>query len=105
VEKRGREKRGQDAEALGRSRDGFLTKIPIAVDAMGNLVEFLLTAGQEADVTQAEALIEGHEAEAVIADKGYDSDAPVRAVKERRAEAVIPPKESGTSWDFSTWRR
>jgi transposase len=45
-------------------------------------------------VTQAEALIEGHEAGAVIADKAFDSDASVRAVERRGAEAVIPPEKN-----------
>jgi transposase len=90
----GREKRGQSGEALGRSRGGFSTKIHILVDALGNPVEFLLTAGQEADVTQAEPLIDGHEAAAFIADKAYDSDAVVAAVERRGAEAVIPPRKN-----------
>lgn len=63
---------------MGRSRGGFSTKIHIAVDALGNPVEFVLTGGQEADVTQAEPLIEAHEADAYILDKAYDSDAVVR---------------------------
>jgi transposase len=45
-------------------------------------------------VTRAEGLIEGHEAGAVIADKAFDSDALVRAVERRGAEAVIPPKKN-----------
>jgi hypothetical protein len=40
-----------------------------------------LTAGQEADVTQAEPLIRGHKADAYILDKAYDSDAIVRVAK------------------------
>ena len=91
---RGREKRGQGGEALGRSRGGFSSKIHILVDAPGNPVGFLLTAGQEADVTQAEQLIDGHEAEAFIADKAYDSDAVVAAAKRQGAEAVIPSKKN-----------
>jgi transposase len=66
----------------------------IAVDGLGNPVEFILTGGQGADVTQAEALIDGHEAEAVIADKGYDSDAVVATIAARGATAVIPPKKN-----------
>jgi transposase len=54
----------------------------------------ILTAGQEADVTQAEPLIDGHEADAFIADKAYDSDAVVAAVERRGAEAVIPPRKN-----------
>ena len=61
---------------------------------MGNPVEFVLTAGQEADVTQAEGLIAGHEAGAVIADKAFDSDALVGAVQRRGAVAVIPSQKN-----------
>src|SRR5262249_35386819 len=75
-----------------RSRGGFGSEIHLLVDALGNPVEFLLTAGQEADVTQTEPLMDGHEA-AVIADKAYDSDAVVAAARGRRAEAGIPSKK------------
>ncbi len=64
------------------------------MDGLGNPVEFVLTAGQEADVTQGEKLIEGHDSDAVIADKGYDSEAFVTTVEERGAEAVIPPRSN-----------
>ena len=79
---------------MGRSRGGFSTKLHIIVDALGNPVEFVLTAGQEADVTQAEPLIRGNKADAYILDKAYDSDAVVKAVKRRGAEAVIPSKKN-----------
>jgi transposase len=79
---------------LGRSRGGFTTKIHIAVDALGNPVEFTLTPGQRAAITQAEALIEGRDAEAVIADKAYDSDPLVRRIQGKGATAVIPPKKN-----------
>jgi putative transposase len=39
-------------------------------------------------------LIEGHDAEAVIADKGYDSDPLVRRIEGKGAQAVIPPKKN-----------
>jgi transposase len=39
-------------------------------------------------------LIQGHVAEAVIADKGYDSDLLVRGIENQGAEAVIPPKKN-----------
>jgi transposase len=51
-----------------------------------------LTAGQASDIGQAEALLAEHEPEAVIADKGYDSDKFVGVIEERGAQAVIPPK-------------
>jgi transposase len=65
-----------EAEALGRSRGGFTTKIHAVTDALGNPLDFILTAGQASDVGQAESLLaltpEG--VEALLGDKGYDSD-------------------------------
>jgi len=87
---------GQDEQALGRSRGGFGTKIHATVSGLMLPVRLLLTAGQEADVTQAEALIAGLPAAAVIADKGYDSDAVVEAIRGAGAEAVIPPRSNRT---------
>ena len=66
----------------------------MAVNGLGLPVKILLTAGQVADVTQAEALIAGTEAEVVIGDKGYDSDALVKTIKASGAEAVIPPRSN-----------
>jgi transposase len=79
---------------LGRSRGGFGTKLHIAVDGLGNPVEFLLTGGHAADINQGKALIEGHDSEVVIADKGYDGDDFVAAIEATGAAAVIPPKKN-----------
>ena len=79
-------------EALGRSRGGFSTKLHAAVDALGNPLRFIVTAGQPAEITQAEVLVSGFSAEAVVADKGYDSDAFVDQIEQSGAEAVIPPR-------------
>ena len=70
----GAKKDGED-QAIDRSRGGLTTKIHAAVDALGNPVALSLTAGQIHDVTQAEPLLEDLAPDAVIADKGYDSDA------------------------------
>ena len=64
---------------MGRSRGGFGTKLHIAVDGLGNPVEFILTGGQGADINQGVPLIEGHDVKAVIADEGYDGDEFVAA--------------------------
>lgn len=82
------------AEASGRSRGGFSSKLHAAVSALGNPLRFILTPGQEADITQAEALVEPYSARAVIADKGYDSDDLVSFIQAREAEAVIPPRRN-----------
>jgi len=91
----GAEKKGvDDDQALGRSRGGFSTKIHLLVDALGNPIDFRLTAGQESDVSHAEPLIKGHGAEALIADKAYDRDALVETANRQGAEVVIPPKKN-----------
>lgn len=54
----------------------------------------LLTAAQESDIAQAEALLADHEPGAVIADKGYDCKALVDDVERRGAEAVIPTQRT-----------
>jgi transposase len=70
------------------------TKVHVAVDALGNPVRLIVTAGQVADVTQGEALISGLDAEHVIADKGYDSNKLVAAIEAAGSEAVIPPRSN-----------
>jgi transposase len=85
---------GQDEQALGRSRGGFGTKVHVAVNGLGLPVELILTPGQAADVSQAEALIEDLPVEVVIADKGYDSKAVVEAIEAKEAEAVIPSRKN-----------
>jgi transposase len=83
-----------EAEALGRSRGGFGTKIHVACDGVGKPVRILLTPGQDHDITQGPALIAGSDADKIIADRGYDSDAFIAEITSRDAEAVIPPRSN-----------
>ena len=53
----------------------------------------ILTAGQASEYGQANALIEGFCANYVLADKGYDSDAFILAIRSAGAEPVIPPRK------------
>lgn len=69
------------------------TKIHAAVDALGNPVRLLLTAGQASEYGQANALIEGFDADHVIADRGYDSDEFVQLISAGGAKPVIPPRK------------
>jgi transposase len=64
------------------------------VDALGNPLRVILSAGQIADIEQATALIEGQPAEFIVADKGYDSDALVAAITKQGSQAVIPPRSN-----------
>ena len=77
---------------MGKSRGGLSTKIHAAVDALGNPVRLLLTAGQASEYGQSKALIEGWVADYVLADKGYDSDEFIEAIECSGAIAVIPPR-------------
>jgi transposase len=61
------------------------------VDALGNPLRFLLTAGQRHDITQAEALIAGLSFEVLIADASYDAQDFIALIEARAAQAVIPP--------------
>ena len=83
---------GQAAQALGRSRGGFSTKIHASVDALGNPLRFELTGGQCHDITQAEPLIADYEFEHLIADKSYDADSFLDLIIQRGAVPVIPPR-------------
>jgi transposase len=53
-------------------------------------VKLILTPGQAADVTQGQALIQDLPFEVVIGDRGFDSQALVRAIEAKGGEAVIP---------------
>jgi transposase len=64
------------------------------VDALGNPLRLLLTAGQCHDSPQASALIAGYEPRVLIADKGYDSGPLIESVTAKGIEAVIPPKKN-----------
>ena len=59
---------------------------------MGEPVAFRLTAGQAGEFAQALPLLKGRQAEIVMADRGYDSDAIVAAIRSMGAEPVIPAK-------------
>ncbi len=68
------------------------TKIHALVEGLGQLNRFTLTGGEVNDVTQAEALIEGITAGAIIADKAFDADALLARIHASGAKAVIPAR-------------
>ena len=51
------------------------------MDALGNPIRLILTAGEVADITQGAALIERIDTGAVIADNGYYIDALVQTIE------------------------
>jgi transposase len=65
------------------------------VDELGLPRGFLITGGQISDYTPAVELLGERKVEAVIADKGYDSDKIVEHVEQTmKARAVIPPRSN-----------
>lgn len=68
------------------------TKIHALVERVGQLNRFVLTGGEVNDVTQADTLIEGITAGAVIADKAFDADALIARIRASGAQAVIPAR-------------
>ncbi len=65
-----------------------------AVDALGNPLRLILSAGQIADIECATDLLANIQPTAVIADKGYDADALVQRIQASGAQAVIPPRSN-----------
>ena len=70
------------------------TKIHALVEGLGNLARWEITGGQVHDVTQAPTLLSGLSPQAVVADKGFDSDALIHLIVEGGSAAVIPPKSN-----------
>jgi transposase len=68
------------------------TKIVALVDALGNLVRFMLLPGQAHDMKGVAPLIRGVSFGALLADKAFDANWLREEVDERGATAVIPPK-------------
>lgn len=61
---------------------------------MGNPVRLIGSAGQRNDIAFAHELVEGFEADAAIADKGYDADHLCDRLAQTGADVVIPPKRN-----------
>ena len=66
----------------------------MAFDGLGKPTKIFLSPGQDHDVTKAPDLLEGSEADKVIADKAYDSNAVIAQIQAQGATPVIPPKEN-----------
>ena len=82
-------------EAIAKSRGGNTTKIHLSVDACGYPVAFEMTGGNINEATVApELLAKTPDAENVIADKGYDSEAIRDQVVDQGGKPVIPRKKN-----------
>jgi len=73
---------------------GLNTKIHLAVDANGMPVRIIITEGTAADCKQAGNLIEGINADALFADRAYDTNGIISMAQAAGMEIVIPPKKN-----------
>ena len=85
--------KGQEGQALGRSRGGFSTKIHLKSDLDGLTIGFHLTGGEASDSRQFELLLDiGPDItpRAAMTDKGYDAKANRKAARDRGICPLIP---------------
>ena len=87
-------KGGAENNAIGRSRGGLTSKIVALVDALGNLVRFVLLPGQRHDTVGVAPLIDGVSFDALLGDKAFDADWLRAELDARGAAAVIPPRSN-----------
>jgi transposase len=74
------------------------TKIAVLVDALGNLIRFVLLPGQRHDINSFDALLAGIYCLALIGDKGFDARWLREQLRARNIEAVIPLRQGTTGY-------
>jgi len=94
-----RRKRGEEKQAVGRSRGGRNTKIHALADAKGRLIAILLTGGEAHDCPVAERLIRRVEpAKCMLGDTAYDSAELREDLDEHCTKPVIPNRSNRKRW-------
>jgi transposase len=94
-------KKGEQSQAIGRSRGGRNTKIHAVADAKGRLLSILLTGGQAHDCPPAQRLIRRTKAaKRLLGDRAYDS-AELRAWLSLRGTKTVVPNKSNRKQPFS----
>ena len=97
----GGRKRGEQKQAVGRSRGGRNTKIHALADAKGRLIAILLTGGEAHDCPVAERLIRRVKPpKRMLGDKAYDS-AELREELDERGTKPVIPNRSNSKQPFS----
>ena len=90
------EKTEEQNQALGRSRGGFSTKIHVRCNAAGLPIGVVLSEGEAHDVTAYDGLMQQRDSDpgAMLADKGYDSDAIRHDLRDSGATPEIPTRSN-----------
>lgn len=79
---------------MNHTKGGSNTKNHLAVDVHGMPIRVIITKGFQADCTIAGRLIQGINAERLLSDRGYDSDAIIEEAKSQGIAPEIPPKRN-----------
>ncbi len=88
-------KRGEQKQAIGRSRGGRNTKIHAIADAKGRLLSILLSGGEAHNCPPAQRLIRRTRAATkLLGDKAYDSAELRQWLKERGTKPVVPNRSN-----------
>jgi transposase len=90
------EKTGEQNQALGRSRGGFGTKIHVRCNAAGLRIGIVLSEGVAHDVTAYDGSMQQRDSYpgAMLADKGYDSDAIRHDLQDSGVTPEIPTRSN-----------
>ena len=90
------ERTEEQTQALGRSRGGFSTKIHVRCNAAGLPIGIVLSEGEAHDVTAYDGLMQERDSDpgAMLADKGYDSDAIRHDLRDSGATPEIPSRSN-----------
>ena len=87
--------KGRSAQAIGRSRGGWTTKVHALTDAIGRSCTLTLSAGNVSDTKAAPALLErAGRMRCLLAGKGYEADHLRRSLREAGAVPVIPGRHN-----------
>jgi transposase len=81
-------------QAIGVTRGGLNTKVHALCDALGNPIRLVLSPGQRHDSKMAVELLSDVPAQAVLADKAYDSKEIATHAQDQGMEVAIPSKAS-----------
>ncbi len=88
-------KKGEQKQAIGRSRGGRNTKIHALADAKGRLIAILLTGGEAHDYPLAKRLIRRVKPpKHLLGDTAYDGDELREKLDQRGTKPVIPNRSN-----------
>ena len=100
-------KSNENTQEIGVSRGGKNTKIHALVDALGNPVKLLFTAGNISDITVAIDILSSIDISGsiIMGDKAYGSKDIRDYIVEQDASYAIPPKDNAKNpWEVDWYQ-